>query len=201
MRRSAIFLGAREDVAIRVAIRVLGILVFSFATSLGALVKIPLPFTPVPITLQTYFVLLSGLTLGASSGAISQFTYLILGIMGLPMFAGGSAGVKYLFGSTGGYLVGFITASFIAGFAARDGVSRLAQWFYLIASTVVIWTMGVVVLSLYTGEPLSISVARGVVPFIPGDILKIVAVLGSWQCLKKFRRYLIEKHPSLGGRL
>ena len=193
MKRTAIVSVAKQDVTIRIAIKLLGILVFSFVTSLGGQIKIPLPFTPVPITLQTYFVLLSGLTLGASSGAISQSTYLMFGILGLPMFAGGGSGTQHFFGLTGGYLVGFIPASFIAGFAAKPGVSRRTQLLYLILATIVVWAVGVIVLLLYTGESLAVSVALGVLPFIPGDILKLVAAYGSWQYLKKIKKYLFER--------
>lgn len=88
---------------------------FALLTVAGAKVSIPLPGTPVPATLQTLPVLLAGLLLGARLGALSQVVYLGLGLAGLPVFALPGAGPGYLLGPTGGYLVGFIIAAWLAG--------------------------------------------------------------------------------------
>ncbi len=89
---------------------------FAALTGVGALIAIPLPFTPVPITLQTFFIFLAGALLGKYLGALSQLIYLLLGVVGLPVFAKGSSGIGALLGPSGGYLVGFIPAAFLVGY-------------------------------------------------------------------------------------
>ncbi|UCG41646.1 MAG: biotin transporter BioY, partial [Acidimicrobiia bacterium] len=91
----------------------MAIAVFGFAllTGLTALWEIPLPFTPVPITGQTFAILLAGATLGLRAGAASQLLYLAMGIVGVPFFAGGSSGWEVVTGPTVGYLVGFVAAA------------------------------------------------------------------------------------------
>src|SRR3712207_1750584 len=88
---------------------------FAALTAACAWFKVPLPFTPVPITLQTLAVLLSGAMLGAYYGALSMIIYLILGAIGLPVFAGGGSGFGSLLGPTGGYLLSYPIASFVVG--------------------------------------------------------------------------------------
>jgi biotin transport system substrate-specific component len=91
------------------------ITLFAALTALGARVTIPLPFTPVPVTLQVLFPLLAGLLLGGKRGALSQAEYVAAGLAGFPVFAKGGSGLAYLFGPTGGYLLGFIAAAFVVG--------------------------------------------------------------------------------------
>ena len=95
--------------------RTIGVFIFVILTSLGAFVRIPLWFTPVPLTLQTFFVLLSGAILGANLGALSQIVYIILGASGISIFANAGSGLIYLSGPTGGYILGFVFASFLIG--------------------------------------------------------------------------------------
>ncbi len=89
---------------------------FAALTGAVAWFRIPLPFTPVPITLQTLMVLISGAMLGPYYGALSMIIYLMLGAIGLPVFAGGSSGVAALLGPTGGYLLSYPVAAFVVGF-------------------------------------------------------------------------------------
>ena len=96
--------------------RMVRIALFATLTATGAYIVLPLPFTPVPFTLQLLFTLLSGLVLGPQDGAISQLVYMALGILGVPVFAGGNAGLGVLIGPTGGYLVGFVLASYVVGY-------------------------------------------------------------------------------------
>jgi biotin transport system substrate-specific component len=91
------------------------ITLFAALTALGAQVAIPLPFTPVPVTLQVLFPLLAGLVLGSKRGALSQAEYVAAGLAGLPVFAKGGSGLAYFLGPTGGYLLGFIAAAFVVG--------------------------------------------------------------------------------------
>jgi biotin transport system substrate-specific component len=90
---------------------------FGALTAIGAFIVIPLQ--PVPITLQSLFTCLAGILLGSSVGAMSQIVYVLLGIIGLPVFAGGKAGIGVLLGPTGGYLLGFIAAALVIGQIVR----------------------------------------------------------------------------------
>ncbi|MBI4972331.1 MAG: biotin transporter BioY, partial [Candidatus Omnitrophica bacterium] len=105
----------KEIIYNRVVCRFIGVAVLVILTSLGAFVRIPLPFTPVPITLQTFFVLLSGAFLGSNLGAVTQLSYILLGVSGLPIFTAAGSGPLYLFGPTAGYLWGFVLASLFIG--------------------------------------------------------------------------------------
>src|SRR6267143_5569385 len=95
--------------------RALPVLAFAFLTWVGARISVPLPMTPVPGTLQTLAVLLAGAILGARAGALSQASYVLMGMAGLPVFALPGSGPAYLLGPTGGYLVGFVAAAFVVG--------------------------------------------------------------------------------------
>lgn len=97
---------------------------FALLTALSAQIVIPLPFTPVPITGQTFAVLLSGAALGAGAGAASQGLYVLLGAVGLPFYAGGASGWTVVTGATGGYLVGFIVAAWVVGVLAEMQIGR-----------------------------------------------------------------------------
>ena len=159
-------------------------IVFSFLmaciTGLMAQIIIPLPWTPVPITGQTFAVLCAGLFLGKRYGCLSQILYIVLGIAFIPWFGGMTGGLEVALGSTGGYFVGFILASYFVGYItekyanARNftrmfaviyipGLLGLALWFYLTQGTI----LGVVDLLL-----------MGLVPFIFGDLVKIAGCAG-----------------------
>ncbi len=98
--------------------------VFAALVGVGAFISIPLPFTPIPIGLQTLFVLLTGLVLGPLWGASAIVLYLLVGLLGLPVFAAGTGGPAHLAGPTGGYLLGFLPAAVVAGLIARPGHGR-----------------------------------------------------------------------------
>ncbi|MCK9363214.1 MAG: biotin transporter BioY [Syntrophales bacterium] len=155
---------------------------FGALTAVGAYIIIPLP--PVPITLQTLFLGLAGTLLGGRLGALSQVVYLLLGIIGLPVFAGGKAGIGVLFGPTGGYLIGFVVAAFVIGkltaLRERPGFAWLCL--SLVAGTAVFYALGVLQLSLVARFTLLKALAVGVLPFLAGDLLKIV--LTAWIAIK-----------------
>ena len=143
-------------------------IVFSFLmaciTGLMAQIIIPLPWTPVPITAQTFAVLCSGLFLGKKYGCLSQIIYIVLGIAFVPWFGGMTGGLDVLLGSTGGYLIGFVIASYFIGYITEKyGLIGLALWAYLTQGAV----LGVVDLLL-----------MGLVPFIFGDLIKIAGTAG-----------------------
>ena len=151
---------------------------FSLVIALGAQVAIPLPFTPVPVTLQTLAVLLAGCLLGSGRGALAVIAYLGEGFAGLPVFSGGTAGISHLLGPTGGYLLGFVAAAFVVGMCAERGAarSRLGTLVMLIVGNVVLYVPGVMWLGVYTGMDRAVSL--GFLPFVVGDLLKTAAGWG-----------------------
>ena len=173
-----------ELVPDRNARRVIAVLAFVIVTALGAKVAVPAPFTPVPVTLQTLFVLLSGALLGPVLGAASQVAYLGLGAAGVPVFASGF-GLPYLLGPTGGYLLAFPATAFLAGVVARraprGALAVPALYAGLFLASLVTLGGGTAWLAVLTGDT-SGAVALGFVPFIAGDLLKVgLAALIAWR--------------------
>ena len=160
---------------------------FALLTALGAQVRIPLPFTPVPLSLQTFAVLLAGLVLGGGSGALSQAVYVAVGTLGAPVFAGG-AGTAWLFGPTGGYLMGFVLAALLVGQLSRALDARQRPWRLLgvlAAGIVAVYVPGVIWLALLTGMGLGKAVVFGALPFVPGDVLKALLAATVWMRLPR----------------
>ena len=171
---------------------------FAFLTAVGAHVAFYMPGNPVPITLQTYFVLLSGLALGSRRAAVSQLLYLAAGAAGLPVFAGARGGLAVLAGPSAGYLLAFVLAAAIAG-QARELRGWLRKILLLSVATLVIFAGGVAVLALWmfaTREGLLIgsspffspvggavkgAFVLGALPFIPGAVIKIAAAMATGQ--------------------
>ena len=153
-----------------------------YAALLGALTAagayMAIPIGPVPIVLQNYFIFLSGLLLGRKWGAISVAAYLLAGLLGLPVFAGGTGGIGRFAGPTGGYLVGFLPAVYVIGWLSAKRPGRLpVQVVAMICGAGVIYACGGAWLCLVTGMSPAQSLAVGVYPFLPGDALKIAAAL------------------------
>ncbi len=166
---------SQELVSSKWLVKVIGVGSFIILTTLGAYVWIPLPFTPVPLTLQTFFVLLSGAVLGGNLGALSQFGYWIIGGLGLPFFAGASFGVSSLIGPSGGYLLGFILASWITGWLLNKKKASYSGlfWIFLLANSLLL-LLGAGWLAILLGCSIKKAIYLGILPFIPGDIVKIV---------------------------
>jgi biotin transport system substrate-specific component len=163
----------RELIVNKIACRVIGIAAFTVLTALGAFVRIPLPFSPVPVTLQTMFVLLSGAFLGLGFGVAAQALYVALGIAGMPIFSGAGSGLFYLSGPTGGYLIGFIvSAHLIARGLKNPPHTFLAVFGRFLAADLLIFIFGILWLKAIFGSSLSTLLLIGFVPFIPGDLLK-----------------------------
>jgi biotin transport system substrate-specific component len=151
------------------------ILAFSFFIALLAQAAIPLPFSPVPITGQTLGVLLAGLLLGSRRGAACLLVYLAEGALGLPVFAGGTAGPAVLVGPTAGYLAGFVLAAYLVGRMAERGWDRSygGTFLAMLLGNLAIYACGVTWLALYLGD-FGRALVGGLLPFIPGDLLKIL---------------------------
>lgn len=153
-----------------------------------AQVKIPLPFTPVPLTGQTFAVLLAGAVLGSNRAAASMALYIALGVSGLPVFAGGASGMAYLSGPTLGYLIGFVLAAYVIGLLAERGLERSVRTSLIpfLAGTLIIYICGVTWLTILLGS-LGKAVAAGLLPFLIGDTLKLIAASlvlpGAWRLI------------------
>ena len=150
---------------------------FALLTAAAAQITIPLPWTPVPLTGTTFAVLLAGATLGWRSGAASQLLYVGLGAAGLPFYQGGESGWTYATGATGGYLVGFVVAAAVVGYLAERGQDRSAITAIpaMLAGTAVIYLFGVVWLGHVLAADAATALTKGLLPFVIGDGLKLVA--------------------------
>jgi biotin transport system substrate-specific component len=170
----------RSDMA--PAIRAAAVLGVTVLTAVAAQVSVPLPFTPVPFTLQPMVVLLGGAALGARPGMTSQVLYLLAGIAGLPVFAASPVlpqGFPRLLGPTGGYLLSYPCAAFLAGWLAERGFDRryATSVLAMAAGLAVVFAGGVAWLAWFAQPApsgLSAAVRTGLLPFIPADIVKIL---------------------------
>lgn len=162
----------------------------SLLIALSAQIKIWLPFSPVPVTLQTFAVLMLGALLGSRRGSLCILAYIIEGAAGLPVFAAGG-GLAVLIGPTGGYLVGFIPAAYITGSLAEKGWDRRVGTTVLamFLGNVSIYAFGLFWLSCLIGA--KEALALGLYPFIVGDCLKIalaaVVLPSGWKLLDKIK--------------
>lgn len=159
----------------RAVITVTLVIGFALLTAFAAQVRIPLPFTPVPVTGQTFAVLLAGAALGWRAGAASQGLYILLGLGGLPFFSGGNAGWEYATGPTLGYLIGFVVAAAAIGYLAERKQDRAVATALpaFLAGSVVIYVFGVGWLMISLQTDLADAVVKGLVPFLIGDLLKV----------------------------
>lgn len=159
---------------IRNVVLVLGLTGF---TALAAQVAIPLPFTPVPLTLQTFAVLAGAAALGAERAVLAQVLYIALAVAGAPVLAGGASGREVVVGATGGYLIGFVLASYVVGRISSKGASTKSATTALafVLGSLVIYTLGAPWLAYTTGNTITWAIINGVVPFLVGDLIKAVA--------------------------
>lgn len=162
-----------SNVKARSAVLVVG---FALFTALAAQVQFHLSWTPVPITGQTFAVLLAGAILGARLGALSQMLYVVAGFF-LPFYAGGESGWTYATGSTAGYLVGMVVAAYLVGLLAERNQDRsfLTSVPAMLFGSAVVYAIGVPWLAHVAHLSAQDAIAKGVAPFIIGDALKSVA--------------------------
>lgn len=134
-----------------------------------------LPFSPVPITGQTFAVLLVGMAFGSRRGALTLLAYLVEGAAGLPVFAEAKSGIATILGPTGGYIVGFVAAAWVVGKLAERGFDRslLKTLAAMVVGNAVIYLFGVAWLSRFVGG-LEATLAAGMYPFLIGDAVKAV---------------------------
>ena len=174
---------------------IVAIVGFALLTAAAAQVSIPLGFTPVPLTGQTFAVLLAGGVLGANRGAASQLLYVALGAVGLPFYADGASGltVDGAFIPTVGYLIGFIVAAYVVGLMAERQQDRnlISSIPALFAGTFIIYAIGAPILAWRLGVPFAADLDEpsalkfGIAPFLIGDAIKAVVAGGllpaSWK--------------------
>ena len=168
---------------------------FALLTAALAQVRIPLGFTPVPVTGQTLAVLLAGASLGAWRGASSQLLYWLLGMMGLPFYSNATSGWSVATGPTMGYLVGFIVAAAVVGRLAEHHQDRkvLTSIAAMTFGSAIIYAFGATWLAIDLGIPLATSetnaIALGVAPFLVGDVIKMclagAATASTWRFINR----------------
>ncbi|MEX1126335.1 MAG: biotin transporter BioY [Acidimicrobiia bacterium] len=164
-------------------------------TALAAQWEIRLPFTPVPITGQTFAVLLTGAALGMTLGAAGQLVYVGAGALGLPVYAGGAAGwgTAQAAGTTG-YLIGFIVAAAVVGFMAERRQDRTFPNMFtaFILGSFIIYFFGVIGLMLIFDMTVNEAIVAGVLPFVIGDLIKAAAagllLPGAWRLVGEYPR-------------
>ena len=162
----------------------------SWLLAISAQLSFYVPFSVVPVTAQTFAVLMIAAMLGSGRGSLAVLTYIAQGAMGLPFFAMGKAGAWVLFGPTGGYLVGFVAAAMIVGRLAEMGWDRsvLKTAAAMTAGTLAIYAFGVFWLAVLTGSLQSALVA-GLYPFIAAAVFKVIAAVAvlpaGWKLLNK----------------
>ncbi len=162
-------------------IRAASVLFIAALTAAAAQVSIPLPFTEVPFTFQPMVVLVGGLALGPRLAVLSQVLYLAAGIAGLPVFAASPLlppGAARLFGPTGGYLMAYPVAAFVAGYLGARGFDRryATSVLAMLAGLAIVFTGGILWLSVFMGIPAAL--AAGFYPFVALDLIKLAAAAG-----------------------
>ena len=192
----------RPTIADRVLPRSLAtdlVLVAAGAALVAIAAQFYVPMWPVPISGQTFAVLLVGTTLGASRGALAMALYAVLGLVGLPVFTDGSAGVSVLGGTTGGYIVGFVFAAAVSGWLAQRAWDRrvLGTLATFAAGTVTIYAFGlpwlaIVLSNMGVPDVLGTTISGGLLPFLVGDALKALLAAGllplAWKAIGRSDR-------------
>jgi len=171
--------------------RPLAIVLGSLLVAVCAHISVPLGFTPVPVTLQTFAVLLLGLLLSPSLSAAALLLYLVEGAIGLPVFSPyAPAGFLHLLGPTGGYLISWPFAAALTGLLRRRFVSRgfAPSLLAAAAGSLFILLCGAIWFGILTHQSATAVLALAVLPFLPGDILKVAAAAGAASGLRRFRR-------------
>lgn len=160
----------------------------SLFIALCARVTLPLPFTPVPLSLQNFGVLLVGLVLGSRRGFAALALYLAEGAMGLPVFAAGPGGIVQLLGPTGGYLMAYPLVAYVAGAISERTRSFTRNVLAGIAAEVVLFTFGVAWLMVLTHASVWQAAHFGLYPFIFAEVMKVAAAAGAADRWRRFRR-------------
>ncbi|MBT9139634.1 MAG: Biotin transporter BioY [Dehalococcoidia bacterium] len=151
------------------------IALFAALTAIMAYIVVPMPAGLPPITGQTFAVMLAGLLLGASKGAMSQIVYILLGVVGLPVFAGGTSGLGVLAGRSGGFLLGFVLGAFLIGKLTENKSElslRTLSFAALLGGVFVVYIPGILQMAMVLGIPFE-TAAGFMLLFLPGDLIKV----------------------------
>ena len=149
------------------------IALFTALIAVLAQISIPLP-GGVPLTLQTFAVPLAGLVLGSKRGTIASLIYVLLGAVGVPVFAGLTGGLGKVLGMTGGFIVSFPIMAFLAGLAVKKSIKSPMLWVWLVLGAIANYAVGTVWFMVVAGSTLSAALTACVIPFIPTAIIKII---------------------------
>ncbi len=149
---------------------------------MAALISIAGPLSinigPIPLSLATFAVYLSGAVLGAKRGTLAVALYLLIGMVGVPVFSGFSGGFQKIVGVTGGYLVGYLPCALLTGLALETRAVNVKKWrlpAFMVLGTAVLYLIGTAWFILQTKNPLGAALGMCVLPFLPGDAVKIIA--------------------------
>ncbi|MDO8462576.1 MAG: biotin transporter BioY [Deltaproteobacteria bacterium] len=162
-----------------------GALFFALAIGLGASLRVYLPFTPVPITCQSLFILFGASLLKRYYSLEMIGLYLLFGGLGLPFFAAGIGGWSYLLGPTGGYLVGFVLMTAVLGFGLDHCPKRWQQLLLFVVAAKIVFIPGLLWLKLFLHADWSKTLALGFYPFILGDFLKIALAFSAYTVVSR----------------
>ncbi len=165
--------------------------IFAAVISVLGFLVFPLPFSVVPVTGQSLGIMLTGCLLTTRQAAMAVGTFLLIGIAGVPVFAGGTAGIGVLVGPRGGYLIGFLVGAIVISLIKKKiksiwglGIANV------IGGIIVVYLFGVLWLNFVTGMGLAAAITGGALPFIPGDIFKaVVATLVGYKVNKRMEHY------------
>jgi biotin transport system substrate-specific component len=185
---------ARSSRSANILRDVLLVLGFSALIAVTSRLEIHLPFTPVPITLQTLFVLLTGAALGSKRGALAMLAYLAMGAAGLPVFANGAGFMYLLVSPTAGYLWSYPIAAFVVGWLCERHLDRnfWTSVFAMLPSSLIIYAIGVPWLAFIAHLTFSQALIAGMAPFIAGDLFKLVVAAlllpSAWAIVRKVKQ-------------
>lgn len=167
------------------------VLAGALLVALAAQISIPLPFTPVPITGQTFAVVLVGASLGAVRGGASMALYVLVGALGAPVYFSGNSGIEHVLGASGGYLLSYPIAAALTGMLAQRGWDRRfsSAVAAMLTGNVIIYVIGLPWLAAAVGAGLEETLKLGLYPFVPGDVFKLYlagALLpGAWRLIER----------------
>lgn len=154
---------------------------------------IPLPFSPIPLSLATFIIYLLSVVIGAKKAVIAVIIYIIIGAVGVPVFSGYGAGLQKIVGPTGGYMLGYIACALASGYFADKFESKIYMYAIgMVLGTAICYTLGTLWMSYSTGMKFVEALFAGVIPFLIGDVIKIVVatIVGY-----KIRRIIIKTNP------
>jgi len=180
MTALSVWIGERSFVQRLLAFGIINLLLIACAQ-----IRIPLPFTPVPITGQTFGVLLAGALLGSRYGTAVVLSYVLQGAIGLPVFSGLKGGIATLLGPTGGYILGFIPSAFLVGWLLEMGWYKSLGTIFaaFLIGNAIIYFFGIPWLAFFVGWDQVLKM--GLLPFLPGDLIKLILAISVTRSLSR----------------